>query len=35
MDRNMIRVVLLEPEKEARVVEINHSLCLDHVKAGC
>ena len=26
MDRNMIRVVLLEPEKEARVVEINPSL---------
>lgn len=26
MTRNMIRVVLLEPMKEARVVEINHSL---------
>lgn len=26
MSRNMIRVVLLDPKKEARVVEINHSL---------
>lgn len=26
MERNMIRVVLLEPEKEARVVEINNAL---------
>ena len=26
MSRNMIRVVLLEPMKEARVVEINNSL---------
>lgn len=26
MTRSMIRVVLLEPMKEARVVEINHSL---------